>query len=173
MSSIRHHILPAYCTRFGRKLQAYFENLGHRRIILVQRLIICRAVRPHKANAILPRRLLGLRQTARAGFLKEGAVEYKLRSCENRTSLSEGGVSEADGRRHAASRSIRASRRSITFTQSISRSSRLSVVSFSVSVTGGAALSVSRLSNPVSALKSFCPSTWALAAKRMSIRPSA
>ena len=99
MSSIRHHILPAYCTRFGRKLQAYFENLGHRRIILVQRLIICRAVRPHKANAILPHRLLGLRQTARAGFLKEGAVEYKLRSCENRTSLSEGGVSEADGRR--------------------------------------------------------------------------
>ena len=101
MSSIRHHILPAYCTRFRRKLQAYFENLGHRRIILVQRLIICRAVRPHKANAILPRRLLGLRQTTRAGFLKEGAVEYKLRSCENRTSLSEGGVSEADGRSHS------------------------------------------------------------------------
>ena len=44
---------------------------------------------------------------------------------------------------------------------------------YSVSVTGGAALSVSRLSNPVSALKSFCPSTWALAAKRISIRPSA
>ena len=99
MSSIRHHILPAYCTRFRRKLQAYFENLGHRRIILVQRLIICRAVRPHKANAILPRRLLGLRQTARASSFMEGAFEYKLRYREDQAFLSEGGVSEADGRR--------------------------------------------------------------------------